>query len=230
VDIYQVPETLPQEVLTKMHAPPKTSHPVLTDPDILTQYDGFIFAFPTRYGRAPAQISAFFDSTGGLWMKGALVGKFATVATSTAGQHGGQESTGFTTLPFFVHHGINYVPLGYSHPDLQVLTEVSGGTPWGASTIASGDGSRQPSEIELRIAEHHGKHFTTIVNQFVVGKERLAATSSPATKEVVTGGIGNGNGKAAPAPPMKDEAPSKLKDKKKKRFSLSRIFRSGKDL
>jgi len=174
VDIYQVPETLPQEVLTKMYAPPKASHPVLTDVSILKNYDGFAFGIPTRYGRAPAQWSALFDQTGGLWMTGGLVGKFATIFSSTAGQHGGQETTAFTTLPFLVHHGISFVPIGYAHPGTQVMDEVSGGAPWGASTLSKSDGSRQPTKNELDIAEYQGKFFSQQVGYYVAGKAASA--------------------------------------------------------
>lgn len=114
VDLYQFEETLSEEVLAKMHAnkEPIKNLPVIT-PEKLAEYDGFIFGFPTRYGRAPAQVSAFFDKTGGLWASGALVGKFASTFTSTASQHGGNETTHLTTYPFFVHHGCIVVPHGY---------------------------------------------------------------------------------------------------------------------
>ncbi|KAH8925264.1 benzoquinone reductase [Atractiella rhizophila] len=171
VDIYQVPETLSSEILAKMHAPGKASYPVLEDINILKNYDGFAFGIPTRYGRAVGQISTLFDKTGQLWATGALVGKFATVFSSTASQHGGQETTALTTYPFFAHHGIVIVPIGYSHPKLVEMGEVMGGSAYGAATIAAGDGSRQPSEIELSIAKHQGTLFGNTVNQFVAGKK-----------------------------------------------------------
>ncbi|KAJ1018972.1 hypothetical protein NDA16_004775 [Ustilago loliicola] len=172
VDVYQIEETLPEEVLAKMHAnkEPLKSYPVIT-PDALKDYDGFIFGFPTRYGRAPAQVSAFFDKTGGLWASGALIGKFASTFTSTASQHGGNETTHLTTIPFFVHHGINYVPHGYrSFADQTNLSEIHGASAYGPGTIAGGDGSRQPPELDLKIAKTHGKHFADVVNTYVKGK------------------------------------------------------------
>jgi NAD(P)H dehydrogenase (quinone) len=101
-DVYQIPETLSKEILEKQYAIPRPDIPEITG-QLMTQYDGFIFGFPTRYGRAPAQVSAFFDSTGKQWQGGELVGKFATVYTSTASQHGGLETTQLTTMPFFFH-------------------------------------------------------------------------------------------------------------------------------
>lgn len=166
--IYQVPETLSEEIRTKMHAPPHADDPIIT-PDELTQHDGYIFVIPTRYGRAVSQFSAFFDATGGLWMKQALSKKMGTIITSTATQSGGQETTALTTLPWFAHQGVIYVPLGYSQPEIMTLSEVIGGSPWGAGTLAGGDGSRQPSEQEQKVTLGHGKYFTSVVNQFVKG-------------------------------------------------------------
>ncbi|KAJ1718477.1 hypothetical protein LPJ61_006611, partial [Coemansia biformis] len=114
---YQIAETLSDEILAKMHAPPKADFPIIT-PEDLPKADGFIFGFPTRYGGAPAQVRAFFDMTGCLWMKQALTGKPAGFFFSTASQHGGQEATVLTSLPFLAHHGIIYVPFGYAHPNL----------------------------------------------------------------------------------------------------------------
>lgn len=155
---YQIEETLSGEILTKMHAGAslKPKYPLIT-PDDLKELDGFLLGSPTRYGRLPAQVSAFFDKTGGLWASGGLVGKYASTFTSTASQHGGQETTHLTTLPFFVHHGIIYVPIGYTQPYLSDLTEIHGGSPWGTSTVAAGDGSRQPTERELALARSQGE-------------------------------------------------------------------------
>jgi len=165
-DIYQVPETLPQEVLTKMHAPAKPDFPVIT-PDILASYDAFLFGIPTRYGNFPAQWKAFWDATGGLWAGGKLAGKYAGLFVSTAGQGGGQESTCLATISTLTHHGIIYVPLGYAHAfAIQTnLEEVRGGSPWGAGTFAGGDGSRQPSKLEIELAEIQGKAFYTTVSK-----------------------------------------------------------------
>jgi NAD(P)H dehydrogenase (quinone) len=155
--------------LTKMGAAPKDEAiPVLT-PDDLTKYDGFIFCIPTRYGRAVGQFSSLFDQTGGLWAKQALSRKFAAIITSTGTQHGGQEVTALTTLPFLTHHGIIYVPYGYKNPALMQMNTVEGGSPWGASTLAAADGSRQPSQLELDTAKDHGKDFAEIVGIYVKG-------------------------------------------------------------
>lgn len=170
VSRFQFPETLSPEILTKLHAAPKKSIPTLDDPKVLTEFDGFLFGFPTRYGRAPAQVSALFDATGGLWQTAGLYSKFAGIFTSAASQHGGHESTALTTLPFFAHHGMIYVPLGFANPHLTDNSEIVGGSAWGASTIAGGDGSRQPSAKELEVAVGQGKSFATILNQYVAGK------------------------------------------------------------
>ena len=172
VDVYQIPETLSEEVLAKMHANKAAiaSYPVIT-PEKLKEYDGFIFGFPTRYGRAPAQVSAFFDQTGGLWASGALIGKFAGTFTSTASQHGGNETTHLTTIPFFVHHGINYVPFGYrAFAEQTNLEQIHGASAYGAGTIAAGDGSRQPIDLDYTIAKSQGNHFAQVVNTYVKGK------------------------------------------------------------
>ena len=131
VTVRQIPETLPAEVLAKMHAPPKReSVPVVTHDDLIAA-DGIFFGFPTRYGMVPAQVKAFWDSTGQLWSKGSLVGKMAATFFSTATQGGGQETTALTFVTQLVHHGIIYVPLGYSCPLLFNLDEVHGGSPYG---------------------------------------------------------------------------------------------------
>lgn len=171
VSRFQFAETLSAEILGKMHAAPKKSTPVLQDPSVLKDFDGILFGFPTRYGRAPAQVSTFFDMTGGLWQTGALHGKFGGIFTSVASQHGGHETTALTTLPFFAHHGIIYVPLGFANPSLTDNTEILGGSAWGASTVAGGDGSRQPQPKELELAVGQGKSFAAIVNQYVAGKK-----------------------------------------------------------
>ncbi|KAJ2162563.1 hypothetical protein GGF46_000566 [Coemansia sp. RSA 552] len=162
---YQVAETLPQEVLTKMHAPAKDESVPVLDAHNLPEADGFLIGFPTRYGAVPAQMKAFFDATGGLWQKGALVGKPVGFFFSTASQHGGQETTVMSTLPFAAHHGMVYVPLGYTNNHLFDNSEVIGGSAWGAGTVANGDGSRQPSEKELAIAETQGENFAGIAKK-----------------------------------------------------------------
>ncbi|SPO06129.1 probable NADH-quinone oxidoreductase Pst2 [Cephalotrichum gorgonifer] len=160
-DVFQLPETLSEEVLGKMHAPPKSDVPVLEDPSVLAGYDAFLLGIPTRYGNFPAQWKAFWDKTGGLWAKGALHGKFAGLFISTGTPGGGQESTALAAMSTLTHHGIIYVPLGYKNnfPILANLNEVRGGSPWGAGTFAGADGSRQPSPLEIELAEIQGKTF-----------------------------------------------------------------------
>ncbi|KAM4058030.1 NADPH-dependent FMN reductase [Hirsutella rhossiliensis] len=162
VDLYQLPETLPDEVLAKMHAPAKpTDIRVLEDPTVLTKYDAFLLGIPTRYGNFPAQWKTFWDKTGGVWASGGFYGKYAGLFVSTGGHGGGQESTCIAAMSTLAHHGINYVPLGYakSFAQLTNLSEVHGGSPWGAGTFAGGDGSRQPSALELEIATIQGETF-----------------------------------------------------------------------
>ncbi|KAK4132818.1 benzoquinone reductase [Trichocladium antarcticum] len=170
VDLYQIPETLSEEVLAKMHAPPKSADiPVLDDPAVLTQYDGFLLGIPTRYGNFPGQWKAFWDKTGGLWASGGLHGKFAGLFVSTASMGGGQESTAIAAMSTLTHHGIIYVPLGYakSFAQLTDLSEVHGGSPWGAGTFAAADGSRQVSDKEKEIANIQGENFYKTVAKFV---------------------------------------------------------------
>jgi len=165
-DILQIAETLPQEVLAKLYAPAKPDYPILA-PNDLANYDAFILGIPTRYGNFPAQWRAFWDATGGLWAKGALAGKYASVFIATGSLGGGQESTAIAAMSTFAHHGIIYVPLGYSttFDILSNLQEVHGGSPWGAGTFAAADGSRQPSELELELATRHGKYFWNTVSK-----------------------------------------------------------------
>ncbi|CRG86456.1 Minor allergen Alt a 7 [Talaromyces islandicus] len=160
VDVYQIAETLPDEVLQKMHAAPKSDYPI-AEPNTLLEYDAVLFGIPTRYGNFPAQWKAFWDKTGGIWASGGYWGKYAGVFVSTASPGGGQESTALASMSTLAHHGFNFVPLGYKHTFAQLtnLDEVHGGSPWGAGTFAAGDGSRQPTALELEIAEIQGKTF-----------------------------------------------------------------------
>jgi len=166
VDIYQVAETLPQEVLTKMSAPAKPDYPIIT-PEILATYDAFILGIPTRFGNMSAQWKTFWDSTGKQWASGGFAGKYAGIFVSTGTLGGGQESTALASLSTLAHHGILYVPFGYSHAfgQLANLQEVHGGSPWGAGTFAAADGSRQPSDLELEIAKIQGKTFYATVSK-----------------------------------------------------------------
>ncbi|KIY48717.1 NADH-quinone oxidoreductase [Fistulina hepatica ATCC 64428] len=164
--IYQVPETLSQDILDLLHAPPKPDYPII-DAEKLATYDAFIMGIPTRYGNFPSQWKAFWDSTGPLWAKGALAGKYAGVFVSTASSGGGQEATAMNSMSTLAHHGIIFVPLGYSQTfALQTnLSEVHGGSPWGAGTLAAGDGSRQPTALELEMATIQGKQFYDTVSR-----------------------------------------------------------------
>jgi len=176
VTLLQVPETLTQDVLDKMHAPAKNaSVRVIEDVNELEQYDGFIFGLPTRFGVMAAQMKAFFDKTGGLWMRGALVGKTAGVFFSTASQGGGQETTALTTLTQFAHHGMVYVPIGYTDQSLLNLDEIHGGSPYGAGTFAGSTGARQPTPLELGVATHQGKHIATITIALKAGRAAVAS-------------------------------------------------------
>jgi len=173
VTLYQIAETLPADVLAKMYAAPKRSDvPVVTAQD-LVQYDGIIFGSPTRYGQPAAQYKALWDSTGGLWQAGALDGKLAGFFFGTASLGGGQETTAQANMGHFVHHGMIFVPMGYGDPSKALfnLDEVHGGSPWGAGTLSSPTGARQPSKLELGMAVYQGKRFGTFANQFVRGRQ-----------------------------------------------------------
>ncbi|KAM5443486.1 flavodoxin-like fold protein [Microsporum ferrugineum] len=165
-DIFQIAETLPEEVLAKMHAPAKSAYPVI-EPQELTSYDAILFGVPTRYGNFPAQWKAFWDKTGGIWAKGGFHGKYVGAFVSTGTPGGGQESTIIACMSTFVHHGMIFVPLGYKNtfPILANLSEVRGGSPWGAGTFAGADGSRQPSALELELAVTQGKCFYETVSK-----------------------------------------------------------------
>jgi len=165
-DLYQIPETLPQEVLTKMHAPAKPDIPVI-DAKTLESYDAFLFGIPTRYGNFPAQWKAFWDTTSHQWSSGGYWGKYAGLFVSTATPGGGQESTAIAAMSTLTHHGIIYVPLGYKTAFTQLanLSEVRGGSPWGAGTFAAADGSRQPTALELEVATIQGESFGKAISK-----------------------------------------------------------------
>ncbi|MFQ5441234.1 MAG: NAD(P)H:quinone oxidoreductase [Thermodesulfobacteriota bacterium] len=168
VKISQVPETLPEEVIEKMHAVEAKKQfaniPVAKVED-LAAADGIIFGTPTRFGNMCAQMRAFLDATGQLWLKGALVGKVGSVFASTATQHGGQESTILSFHTTLLHHGMVIVGLPYTEKRQMTLEEITGGSPYGATTIAAPDGSRKPSKNELEMARFQGMHVTKIVRQ-----------------------------------------------------------------
>ncbi|XP_078437014.1 putative NAD(P)H dehydrogenase (quinone) FQR1-like 1 [Wolffia australiana] len=162
--LWQVPETLPAEILGKMGAPPKSEVPVIS-PAELAEADGLIFGFPTRFGMMAAQFKAFFDSTGGLWRTQELAGKPAGIFYCTGSQGGGQETTALTAITQLAHHGMIYVPIGYTFgAGMFEMEQVKGGSPYGAGTYA-GDGSRAPTELELAQAFHQGKYIATIAKK-----------------------------------------------------------------
>ena len=157
VDIRRVAETAPKEVAEAAHFKTDTAHPVIEGPDKLAEYDAIVVGTPTRYGRMTSQMSAFWDTTGGLWAKGALNGKVGAAFTSTASQHGGQETTLMSILTNLLHMGMTIVGLDYGYQPQMSLDAVHGGAPYGASTIAGGQGERQPSEIDLGGARYLGQ-------------------------------------------------------------------------
>jgi NAD(P)H dehydrogenase (quinone) len=164
VTVKRVPELMPEEVARKAGA--KLDQPApIAEPTELADYDGIIFGGPTRFGNMAAQMRNFLDQTGSLWAKNALVGKVGSVFTSTATQHGGQESTILTFLPTLLHLGFVVVGLPYTASDQMTLDEITGGSPYGASTITGGDGSRQPSERELGLARFQGRHVADITRR-----------------------------------------------------------------
>ncbi|KAJ2812519.1 hypothetical protein H4S07_001347 [Coemansia furcata] len=187
VELYQFAETLPGEILEQMHAAPRdTSVPEIT-PEILEKADGFLVGFPTRFGVAPAQVKAFFDATGSLWSRGALLGKPMGLFFSTASQHGGQESTAFSFLPHLAHHGLMYVSLGTPSPYMFENDAIVGGSPWGAGVIAGSDGSLQPTYKEIEIAEIQGEKFAEITSKLLAPDRDLtqppAAAATPSDNQ-----------------------------------------------
>lgn len=168
VEMRRVPETLPEEVLKKMGAIEAQKSfaeiPVCTV-DELADADAIIFGTPTRFGNMCGQMRQFLDATGGLWFKGALVGKAGSVFTGTATQHGGQESTILSFHITLLHQGMIVVGLPYAFQGQMTLDEISGGSPYGASTIAGGKGERMPSKNELDAARFQGKHVATIASK-----------------------------------------------------------------
>lgn len=156
VDIKRVPETAPLEVAQRAHFKLDQEAPVATVED-LANYDAVIVGTGTRFGRMSSQLAAFLDQAGGLWARGALHGKVGGAFTSTATQHGGQETTLFSIITNLLHFGMVIVGMDYGHAGQMTLDEVTGGSPYGATTIAGGDGSRQPSENELMGARYQGR-------------------------------------------------------------------------
>jgi len=173
VALYQVAELMSDDQLEKAGAKAARTtfaHIPIAKPDELADADAIIFGAPTRYGNMCAQMRNFLDQTGGLWMKGGLIGKVGSVFTSSATQHGGQETTITSFHSTLLHHGMVIVGVPYSEQRQMKIDEITGGSPYGASTITGGDGSRQPSENELAIARFQGKHVPTIVGQLQRGR------------------------------------------------------------
>ncbi|MCM5556049.1 NAD(P)H:quinone oxidoreductase type IV [Pleomorphomonas sp. JP5] len=161
VDVKRVPELVPEDVAKASYYKVDQAAPI-AKPDELADYDAIIVGAGTRYGTVASQMRNFLDQTGGLWAQGKLVGKVASAFTSSATQHGGQESTILGLIPTFLHHGMAYVGLPYAFQGQMGVEAVKGGSPYGASTITDGDGSRQPSEIELEAARYQGAHVAKI--------------------------------------------------------------------
>ncbi len=156
VDVKRVPETAPADAVRSGHFKVDQDAPVATVAE-LESYDAIVVGCGTRYGRMPSQMAAFLDGTGGLWQRGALEGKIGAAFTSTATQHGGQETTLMSIITNLLHFGMVIVGLPYSFKAMMSLDEVLGGSPYGATTIAGGDGSRQPSTVELAGARYQGE-------------------------------------------------------------------------
>lgn len=161
VDVKRVPELVPEDVAKASYFKIDQAAPI-AKPDDLVNYDAIIIGAGTRFGTVASQMRNFLDQTGGLWFQGKLVGKVASAFTSSATQHGGQESTILGLIPTFLHHGMAYVGLPYAFQGQMGVEAVKGGSPYGASTITDGDGSRQPSEIELEAAKFQGAHVAKI--------------------------------------------------------------------
>jgi NAD(P)H:quinone oxidoreductase, type IV len=161
VTVKRVPELVPEEVAKASYYKVDQAAPI-ADPNELDQYDAIIVGAGTRFGTVASQMRNFWDQTGGLWAQGKLVGKIGSMFTSSATQHGGQESTILGFIPTFLHQGMVYVGLPYAFQGQSGVEEVKGGSPYGASTITGGDGSRQPSAVELEAARYQGAHVAKI--------------------------------------------------------------------
>ncbi|MBU9611819.1 NAD(P)H:quinone oxidoreductase [Burkholderia multivorans] len=161
VTLKRVPETIPADQAKAIGIKTDQAAPVATV-DELANYDAILFGTPTRFGNMAGQMRTFLDQTGGLWMKGALVGKIGSVFASTGTQHGGQETTITSFHTTLLHHGMVIVGVPYACSGLVKMNEITGGTPYGATTLAGADGSRQPSANELDIARYQGKHVAEL--------------------------------------------------------------------
>lgn len=164
VDVKRVPDLVPEDVARNAGAKLDQAAPIAVVDD-LAEYDAVIFGTPTRFGNMCAQMRNFLDQTGSMWFQGTLIGKIGSVFTSTATQHGGQETTITSFHTTLLHHGMIVVGVPYACQELMNMDEVSGGTPYGASTLAGSDGSRQPSANELTIARFQGRHVANLAKR-----------------------------------------------------------------
>ena len=164
VTLKRVPESMPPETAAAIHAKTEQAAPI-ADPDELADYDAIIFGTPTRFGNMCGQMRNFLDRTGNLWAQGKLVGKIGSAFASTATQHGGQETTLTSFHTTLLHHGMVVVGVPYACAGLTNMDEISGGTPYGATTLSKGDGSRMPSANELAIARYQGQHVAELARK-----------------------------------------------------------------
>jgi NAD(P)H dehydrogenase (quinone) len=164
VDVKRVPETVPEEIARRAHFKLDQAAPIATVEE-LANYDAIVVGSGTRFGRVSSQLAAFLDQAGGLWMRGALHGKVGGAFTSTGTQHGGQETTLFSMITNLLHFGMVVVGLDYGHAGQMTLEEITGGSPYGATTIAGGDGSRQPTTNELQGARYQGRKIAEVANK-----------------------------------------------------------------
>jgi NAD(P)H dehydrogenase (quinone) len=164
VDIKRVPELVPEEIARKSHYKVEQAAPIAKIED-LAEYDAIVVGSGTRFGRLSSQMANFLDQAGGLWMRGALHGKVGGAFTSTATQHGGQETTLFSIITNLLHFGMMIVGLDYGHVGQMTLEEITGGSPYGATTITGGDGSRQPTANELQGARYQGRKIAETANK-----------------------------------------------------------------
>ncbi|MBW4048579.1 MAG: NAD(P)H:quinone oxidoreductase [Proteobacteria bacterium] len=164
VTVKRVPETMPAETLAAIHAKVEQTAP-LAKPEELANYDAIIFGTPTRFGNMCGQMRNFLDQTGGLWQQGKLVGKVGSVFASTATQHGGQETTITSFHTTLFHQGMIVVGVPYACSEIMNMDEITGGTPYGATTLSKTDGSRMPSSNELSVAKYQGQHVASIAKR-----------------------------------------------------------------
>ena len=164
VAVKRVPELMSEEVARRVGAKLDQPAPIATI-DELPDYDAIIFGTPTRFGNMCAQMRNFLDQTGRLWLNGGLIGKVGSVFTSTGTQHGGQETTITSFHTTLLHHGMIIVGVPYSCQEIMNMSEITGGSPYGASTLAGGDGKRQPSDNEIKIAHFQGSHIAKVANK-----------------------------------------------------------------